>query len=296
MNRPILSMIICLSKKSLPIEYYKKLVYDFSNNFGYHIQIDGEPFQYKELEELLKLLKELDIRDIGIRTNEKITQKEADLICRYNIRSIMFRHNNKYLDNNLKIAKENDISTEVSIILEKKNIDNINNVINNYEQKGINLLIFERSIIAKYRDTNYDPLEPKEYKIVMKKILDYNLTRHKMGIAISHCPNKILLHNHEKYIENIGGCSAGIISCAINDNGDVIPCLPLFKVILGNISSDSIIDIWNNSSIIKKLQNRRLLKGKCGRCEFINSCGGCRAESYYKYNSLFEEDITCWKE
>ncbi|MDO5556020.1 MAG: SPASM domain-containing protein [Clostridia bacterium] len=296
MNRPILSMIVCLSKKSLPINYYKKLLYDFSNNFGYHIQIDGEPFQYNELDKLLELLKELNIKDVGIRTNEKITQKEIDLICKYNIRSIMFKHNNKYLDNNLRIAKENAISTEVSVILEKSDINNIDKLIQQYEQKKINLLVFERSIIAKYRNTNYDPLEPTDYENVMKKILKYNLTNQKLGIAISHCPNKILLHNSEKYVENVGGCSAGIISCAINKNGDIIPCLPLFKVILGNISSDSIIDVWNNSSIIKQLQNRKLLKGKCGECEFINSCGGCRAESYYKFNSLFNEDITCWKE
>ena len=207
----------------------------------------------------------------------------------------MFRNQNKILDENIKIVG-NTIPIEVSVILQRDNVKELDNIISNYSEKNISLLVLERSIIAKYRNEKFRPLEPKDYKNVMEKILKYNHSNNRMGIALSHCPNKILLHKNEKYINNLGGCSAGIVSCAIDENGDVIPCLPLYTVVVGNIKNNSLMDIWNNSEIFKNLRERAKLQGKCGKCEYVLSCGGCRAESFYNNNNLFGEDNTCWKE
>lgn len=295
MNNPLFSMIICLSKNSPSFEYYEKIILEFVDNFGYHIQIDGSPFEYTEVEKILDLLKKTGIKEVGIRTNEKIDLNILNLIKKYDIRSLMFRDKSEFLDENIKIAN-NTIPIEVSVILQKDNMKELDNIINNYNEKNISLLVLERSIIAKYRDENFNPLEPKDYKKVMERIIDYNLSNNRMGIALSHCPNKILLHKDEKYVNNLGGCSAGIVSCAINENGDVIPCLPLFSVVVGNIKNNSLMDIWNNSEIFINLRDRTKLQGKCRECEYIFSCGGCRAESFYNNNNLFYEDNTCWKE
>lgn len=295
MNNPLFSIIICLSKKSPAFEYYESVIMQFVDNFGYHVQIDGSPFEYAEIEKILDLLKRIGIKEVGIRTNEKIDLNILNLIKKYNIRSLMFRNQNKILDENIKIVG-NTIPIEVSVILQRDNVNELDNIISNYSKKNISLLVLERSIIAKYRNEKFRPLEPKDYKNVMEKILNYNHSNNRMGIALSHCPNKILLHKNEKYINNLGGCSAGIVSCAIDENGDVIPCLPLYTVVVGNIKNNSLMDIWNNSEIFKNLRDRAKLQGKCGKCEYVFSCGGCRAESFYNNNNLFGEDNTCWKE
>ena len=129
----------------------------------------------------------------------------------------------------------------------------------------------------------------------MQKAMEYNHNKNKTGIALSHCPNKILLHK-ERVINQyeIGGCSACIISCAIDKRGNIIPCLALSDIILGNICEDDLQDVWENNSICIQLRNRDNLQGKCGICTLKKVCGGCRAEAFLKTGKLFDEDYTCW--
>lgn len=293
MDNFLLSLIICLDENSIGYQYYKNLLVDFAYGFGFHLQIEGNPFRYKYLEKILDLCKKIKITNIGIRTSEKITKENINMLKKYDIRSIMYRYDDDNTKENLKITKETDLPVEISLILDKNNVKAIDNIVKWAELNEISLLVLERSIISKYRNKKINSLEKLDYKYIMKKIYEYNKEGHKTGIALSHCPNKILLHP-ERNSNNYGGCSAGVISCAIDNKGNVIPCLALFELIAGNIKENSIKDIWNNSNVLKNLRDKSKLKGKCRLCQYINSCGGCRAEAYYKGNDLYGEDSTCW--
>jgi radical SAM protein with 4Fe4S-binding SPASM domain len=52
-------------------------------------------------------------------------------------------------------------------------------------------------------------------------------------------------------------------------------------------------DIWNDSQIFRDLRDFNKLKGKCGRCEYKDVCGGCRARAYFHYGDYLEEDPGC---
>ena len=75
------------------------------------------------------------------------------------------------------------------------------------------------------------------------------------------------------------GCLAGITYCRIFANGDVTPC-PYLPVSAGNVRTIPFQEIWNTSPLFGALRNPDLLTGKCGRCDFKRSCGGCRARAY----------------
>jgi radical SAM protein with 4Fe4S-binding SPASM domain len=75
------------------------------------------------------------------------------------------------------------------------------------------------------------------------------------------------------------GCIAGISYCRIFANGDVTPC-PYLPVSAGNVRTTPFSEIWKNSELFTTLRNPTLLTGKCGRCTFKTSCGGCRARAY----------------
>ena len=77
------------------------------------------------------------------------------------------------------------------------------------------------------------------------------------------------------------GCLAGITYCRIFANGDVTPC-PYLPVSAGNVRISQFSEIWNTSEIFAALRNPDLLTGKCGRCTFKTSCGGCRARAYLR--------------
>ncbi|MGB4680098.1 radical SAM protein, partial [Methanothrix sp.] len=75
-----------------------------------------------------------------------------------------------------------------------------------------------------------------------------------------------------------GGCLAGRRFVFLSRQGDVYPCgyLPL-KV--GSIKEKNFIEIWESSPQLQALREGRL-KGRCGRCDYSRSCGGCRARAY----------------
>ena len=75
------------------------------------------------------------------------------------------------------------------------------------------------------------------------------------------------------------GCLAGISYCRIFANGDVTPC-PYLPVSAGNVRTTPFSEIWKNSELFTALRDPNLLTGKCGRCTFRTSCGGCRARAY----------------
>ena len=88
------------------------------------------------------------------------------------------------------------------------------------------------------------------------------------------------------------GCIAGQLIALINVDGDVLPC-SYFPKSAGNIKVQSFKDIWDNSELFKELRDFKKYKGKCGSCEYLNVCGGCRARAYSVYGDYLEEEPFC---
>ena len=88
------------------------------------------------------------------------------------------------------------------------------------------------------------------------------------------------------------GCLAGQLICLINVDGDVLPC-SYFPKAGGNIREKSFKDIWENSTLFKELRDFKLYKGRCGVCEYVNVCGGCRARAYAITGDYLAEEPFC---
>jgi radical SAM protein with 4Fe4S-binding SPASM domain len=91
------------------------------------------------------------------------------------------------------------------------------------------------------------------------------------------------------------GCHAGILYFSLRPNGDVYPCTFL-PIKVGNIREQSLTDIWRNSKVLNELRDRSLLKGKCGECEYRETCGGCRGRAYACTGDYMETDPVCLQE
>lgn len=92
--------------------------------------------------------------------------------------------------------------------------------------------------------------------------------------------------------EFIGGCGAGRMYCAIQPNGIMTPCVYI-PVKVGDLRKEKFINIWRNSEILNTLRDRWNLKENCGKCNYKNVCGGCRARAYAYYGDLEECDPGC---
>jgi heme b synthase len=88
------------------------------------------------------------------------------------------------------------------------------------------------------------------------------------------------------------GCIAGQLICLIDVDGNVLPC-SYFPKPAGNIRGQSFKEIWEESELFRELRDFKKYKGKCGSCEYINVCGGCRARAYSVYGDYLEEEPFC---
>ena len=88
------------------------------------------------------------------------------------------------------------------------------------------------------------------------------------------------------------GCIAGQLICLIDVDGNVLPC-SYFPKPAGNIREKSFKEIWEESELFKDLRDFKKYKGRCGSCEFVNVCGGCRARAYSVYGDYLEEEPFC---
>jgi radical SAM protein with 4Fe4S-binding SPASM domain len=98
--------------------------------------------------------------------------------------------------------------------------------------------------------------------------------------------NETLYHRFTK------GCLAGINVCFVSSSGEVFPC-GYFPKSAGNIRTQSLRTIWNESPLFHSLRDESLLKGRCGGCEFSSICGGCRARAYGVTGDYLVEDPGC---
>jgi heme b synthase len=88
------------------------------------------------------------------------------------------------------------------------------------------------------------------------------------------------------------GCLGGTGFCFIAYNGQVQPCGYLEQA-CGNVKDQSFNAIWNDSEVFKALRNHALYQGKCGYCEYLKVCGGCRARAFEKSGDFLAEEPLC---
>lgn len=88
------------------------------------------------------------------------------------------------------------------------------------------------------------------------------------------------------------GCLAGQVICLIDVDGNVLPC-SYFPKSGGNVREQSFKDIWENSKLFHDMRNFKAYKGRCGKCEYVNVCGGCRARAYAMKGDYMAEEPFC---
>lgn len=61
----------------------------------------------------------------------------------------------------------------------------------------------------------------------------------------------------------------------------------------GNVRTHGLLEVYQHSPVFRELRDTRRLKGKCGRCEYRNICGGSRARAYALTGDYLGEEPLC---
>jgi radical SAM protein with 4Fe4S-binding SPASM domain len=213
----------------------------------------------------------------------------------------------KALENAVKLG----VSHAMAVTVTKANIDEIDDILDLAESIGVERVVFFNFVPVGRGAENVwldlDPIEREEflrkiYKEMNKRKIQIVSTAPQYGrVALQLSGGKEVAPTHfyvgddpivRAVAEFVGGCGAGRIYAAIQPNGDVTPCVFL-PVKVGNIREKSFREIWETAPLFKKLRNRELLKGFCGKCPYKYICGGCRARAYAYFGDPLAPDPGC---
>lgn len=192
----------------------------------------------------------------------------------------------------IKQLKEQNIPTAIMFTLHKENSEEAVRIIDLAVDLEVDALTIERITPVSEDDKKRFYIEPSELKQIYEMIYEKKSEiedKHDLKVRVSR-PLWNLID------EKIGGfCPAGLSSLTIMHDGTLYPCRRL-EIPLGNILHDGLYNIWYTSEVLWSLRNKNKLTGKCGGCENIHACGGCRAIAYTVNNDYMAEDPQCWKE
>jgi len=88
------------------------------------------------------------------------------------------------------------------------------------------------------------------------------------------------------------GCLGGTSFCFISHDGIVQPCGYL-EVNCGDLKGSTFGSVWRDSEIFNQLRDFSAYKEKCGRCEYLRFCGGCRARAFEATGDFLAEEPLC---
>lgn len=135
-----------------------------------------------------------------------------------------------------------------------------------------------------------------ENEEVLKELVSLEKIYRGTMMVRSKCQPQIMRHVFEGSTDSSllnyeTRCPCGVHYVRITPEGKVTPC-PYMPVVAGDLLSQSFKEIWETSPVFADLRGGNL-SGRCGRCEYKEVCGGCRARAYAETGDYLGPDDSC---
>lgn len=253
----------------------------------------GEPMAHPNFKEFIKSAKQYDMT-ITILTNLTLLDDEAIEIfreSRVNIMVSLYSINEQHHDyitqlpgscqmtkNAIKKLIENNIPVTINCPLMKENKEDFIEL--SHWAKDNNLLVKTDYCIMARCDRSTDNLEYRIDLADMERITYETIDENEMFKSLISADDyeeqceKILSGDDKKW------CGVGVTCCSMDAHGNVIPCPSWEDYFCGNISNDSMKNIWHDAEKFKYLRTitRKDFK-KCTECEDKAFCSLCMARN-----------------
>ena len=294
--------------KNIDMDYEDIIKYiNFANENHVHTftLTGGEACLHPKFNEICAYLKENrhkleNIRKITLQTNGYIQNMNLEQLKGFNYIHLSFDIDENGARNisskkTIELAKrlqELNIKPYLFTTVHKKNLDYIDEIVKIANENEIPIAF--NFCIDTGKDKEF--LLSKEEKIfAIQKLLEYEKRGkiNKLRNPYVNSYKKMCLDDEESFRIK-GGCTAGVASCSILANGDVIPC-PFVRIKAGNVHEEPLEKIWLESELLKELRNRKNYE-VCGNCKYLAYCGGCRRSAYQATNKINGFDVNCIKE
>ncbi len=147
-------------------------------------------------------------------------------------------------------------------------------------------------LVCTGRGERLSDITPKQYEGALASIAEAQQHYPQMMVR-ARCAPQIgrVASQHNSALVGNAGCLAARQYCRIMPEGEVTPC-PYLPIVAGSIRGGRFGEIWQDSPVFERLRGE-VPGGRCGRCDFRQMCGGCRARALALANDLLGEDPWC---
>lgn len=199
--------------------------------------------------------------------------------------------------NAIKIAREAHVRFQINTTISKINADEIIGIARLAKQLGA--YCFNPFILVptgRGSEIADEILDPVEYETLLNELLRIKI-KSGIKVRVTCGPQfaRVCRQAEAKgLMKDVPGCMGGVGFGFISYRGDVQIC-GFLDVPAGNLIKDNFNfkKIWEESQLLKEIRGVQDYKGICGKCEYAELCGGCRARAYAMTGDYMGEDPAC---
>ena len=151
-------------------------------------------------------------------------------------------------------------------------------------------------LVATGRGAGMSGLSADEYEDLLDQLVDLHVEYQGRMLVRAKCAPHFMRLVHQRAPESpvlnyATRCPCGVQYCRVTPDGKITAC-PYLPLPAGDLRKQSFEEVWNGSELFLALR-RAQLGGKCGRCEYRQLCGGCRARAYAVESDFLAADPSC---
>ena len=209
-----------------------------------------------------------------------------------------FRHGEGALSDTLaavETVRDRGLDFLVQLTLTKGNRHELDDVAAWAERSGA-VCLNVYFLVETGRGEKMRGLSPRENGAVLARLTALQREYRGRLMIRSKCQPQLMRHVYESDPESPllhyrTRCPCGVQYCRITPEGKVTPC-PYMPEVAGDLAELPFGSIWREATVFRLLRSGEL-GGKCGRCEYREICGGCRARAYAVDGDLLGPDLSC---
>ncbi len=212
----------------------------------------------------------------------------------------------------VKLARAEGLGVQINSLVNVHNQDRLDSLISVIEK--LDIVFWEVFFLVPMgRGKEVPVMNPELFEMAFEKIYALG-KRARFIIKVTEAPHYRRYFAERQRMENAGAdLQSGHVSAEsaagpvrqqagkvnsgkgfvfVSHKGDVYPS-GFLPVHTGNILDRPLSDIYRNHPVFRGLRDRTLLKGRCGRCEYSEVCGGSRSRAYAMTGDYYAEDPGC---
>ena len=193
----------------------------------------------------------------------------------------------------IREARATGLPVQINTTISKRNVEQVDAIAAFIA--NLNIILWSVFFLVPVgRGVDEERIEPEHYEAVFERLWHHAQRKpYSIKTTEAHHYRRFVLQQNGNPQRGAGevdaqadpvqraplGVSDGKGCMFVSHIGQIFPS-GFLPIEAGRFPSDSIVDVYQDAPIFRKLRDPDGFGGKCGRCEFRHICGGSRARAY----------------